>query len=156
MVYRLKLVSPLFFRQVVNKGFSLYIFLLLIDMISPLPAINNGIHASLSIDKDNQFNTDDRLKTDSRPHGFLLPTGNNSRSRGELNHAHVTRVRRSGSCVIRNIIQPCGKDLIATVECKKRSMSCINGGVAPRCIIIKTYFAACNKVFDTDCRCARS
>ena len=123
-------------------------------MVTPLPAIDNGIHASLSVDKDNQFNGDGWSKTDPRPHGFILPTRNNSKE--ELKQAHVTRVRRSSGCVDRHMTQPCGKDLIATVECKKRSVSCINGGVAPRCIIIKTYFATCNRAFDTDCKCASS
>ena len=132
----------------------LYMFLLLIEVVTLLPAINNGIHASLSVEKDNQFNADGWLKTDPPPHGFILPTRNNSKV--ELKQAQVTRVRRSSSCVNRHIIQPCGKGLIATVECKKRSMTCINGGVAPRCLIIKTYFAACNRVFDTDCKCASS
>ena len=147
-------LSSILFRQFFSKGLLLYMFLLLIDMASPLPAINNGIHASLSVDKDNQFNGDGWSKTDPRPHGFILLTRNNSKE--ELKQAHITRVRRSSGCVDRHITQPCGKDLIATVECKKRSVSCINGAVAPRCIIIKTYFAACNRAFDTDCKCASS
>ena len=123
-------------------------------MVTPLPAMNNGIHASLFVDKDNQFNADGWLKTDFPRHGLVLPTRNNSGE--ELKQALVSRVRRSSGCVKRHMTQPCGKDLIATVECKKRSMTCINGGVAPRCLIIKTYFAACNRAFDTDCKCASS
>ena len=123
-------------------------------MVTPLPAIASGIHASLSVDRDGQLNVDGWLKTDLRPHGFKIPT--RKKRKEEIKQAHVTRVRRSASCVIRHITQPCGKDLIVTVKCKKRSMTCINGGVAPRCLIIKTYYAACNRVFDTDCKCASS
>ena len=85
---------------------------------------------------------------------FTSQTSSTSNVQRSFVHAYVGQVRRSVGCLIERTTERCGKDLIITVKCRKRSVSCINGGVAPRCVTEKTYFAACGKVLATDCKCA--
>ena len=138
-----------FFR---TTALPLYIFLLSINIILPLPAINKGLQVLLSTDQGNQVNAVAGLNRPSRD-DFRFQRQNTSNVQRSFEHAYGKRVRRSAGCVIERTTERCGKDLIITVKCRKRSVSCINGGVAPKCVTEKTYFAACGKVLATDCSC---
>ena len=68
--------------------------------------------------------------------------------------AHVRQKRDVNYCVSSKATEKCGDDLIVTVKCKKRSAACIFGGNGPSCVEIKTYYAACAKLYTTDCSCS--
>ena len=141
------------FRQFFSTVLPLYIFLLSINIISPLPDIDKGLQVFLSTEQENQVNAVAGLNRPSRD-DFRFQRQNTSNVHS-FEHAYVGRMRRSAGCFIERTTELCGKDLIITVKCRKRSVSCNNGGVAPRCVTEKTYFAACGKVLATDCSCAK-
>ena len=72
----------------------------------------------------------------------------------QFEQAHVRSARQvSSGCLKNKYVQQCGKDLILTVECKKRSKTCISFQNNARCVTETSYFPACGKVFNTNCLC---
>ena len=73
----------------------------------------------------------------------------------QFEQAHVRSARQvSSGCLKSKYVQQCGKDLILTVECKKRSKTCISFQNNARCVTETSYFPACGKVFNTNCLCS--
>ena len=73
----------------------------------------------------------------------------------QFGQAHVRSARQvSSGCLKSKYVQQCGKDLILTVECKKRSKTCISFQNNARCVTETSYFPACGKVFNTSCLCS--
>jgi len=69
-------------------------------------------------------------------------------------HAHIRTARQvSSGCLKSKSVRQCGNDLILTVECKKRSKTCIRFRNNARCVTETSYFPACGKVFNTNCLC---
>lgn len=140
------------FQQVCGKALLLCIFFVSINTITPLPATPTDTRAFHSV--DHKSNADNLLKN-STPQGLLTQTMNSSTEHLLSTKIQATRIRRSAGCLSRTLMVPCGGSWIVTVECKKRSVTCIRDGIiAPKCISTITNFAACGKAFPTDCKCA--
>lgn len=139
------------FRQFFTSILSLSLFLLSINITSPLPMTDKEVHDVTTADP-----------ADGNRMGAA--TGQNNASRHDFSYGetrntntnvHYGRKRRSAGCIKSKTTVQCGKHLIATVTCKRRSLVCSgNGRVAPRCVPKKYYFPVCQKVFTIDCKCA--
>lgn len=132
-----------------------FIFLFSVDLTSSFPVTDYDgqvlFHSTSVLD-----NTDGWFK-DSMNHSspmtrVFLRAGQQQWPGIQVNQ---TRMRRSSGCIRKKMLQFCGQTWITTVECRKRSLTCISSqNVFPGCIPQKTYFAACGQAFDTDCNCS--
>lgn len=127
---------------------AFYVFLSQFKTAKPYPAA--------SIDLQEFLHAWQRLRSKNATHHDVKYDVNNSSYLllSQFEHAHVRRRRQvSSGCLKSKYVQQCGKDLILTVECKKRSKTCIRFQNNARCVTEKSYFPACGKVFNTNCFC---
>ncbi|KAL9955497.1 hypothetical protein ACROYT_G036830 [Oculina patagonica] len=104
---------------------------------------------------DQEIQTNDVISSKNATHrDAQYDVTNTSSVLLSLEHAHGRTARQVSGCRNGKAVVHCGKDLIVTYKCRKRSVTCIQyGGAAPRCVKIKSYFPACQKVFTVDCQC---
>ena len=137
-----------FFDQLLATFMALHVFLSQFKVANPYPAT--------SIDPQEFLHAGQWFRSRNATHHDARYDVNNSSNLllSQFEHAHVRTARQvTSGCVKSKYVQQCGKDLILTVECKKRSITCISFQNNARCVTEKSYFPACGKVFNTNCLC---
>ena len=137
-----------FLNQLLATVMALHIFLLQFNNSKPYPAASTDpqelLHQGEWLRSTNMMNHDAKYGVKN---SSILPLS-------QTEHGHIRRRRQVISgCIRSKSVQQCGKSLILTVECKKRSKTCIRFQNAARCVTEKTYFPACGKTFNTNCLC---
>ena len=140
--------TVLFFEQWWATVMALHVFLTQFKIAKPYPAAGTDpqefLHAGRLRRSKNATHHDAKYDVDHSSNLLLT----------QFEHAHISKTRQiSSGCIKRKFVQPCGNDQILTVECKKRSKTCISSRNNARCVTQKSYFPACGKVFNTDCLC---
>ena len=127
---------------------ALHVFQTQFKIANPYPAA--------STDPRELLHAEQRLRSKNATHHDAKYDVNNSSNLllSQFEHAHVRTARQvSSGCVKIKYVQQCGKDLILTVECEKRSKTCIRFQNHARCVAETSFFPACGKVFNTNCLC---
>ena len=140
--------TVLFFEQWWATVMALHVFLTQFKIAKTYPAARADpqefLHAGRLLRSKNATHHDAKYDVDNSSNLLLT----------QFEHAHIRKTRQvSSGCIKRKFVQPCGNDQILTVECKKRSKTCISFRNNARCVAQMSYFPACGKVFNTDCLC---
>ena len=137
----------LFFDQSLATVLALHVFLFQFNISKPYPAASSDplefLHAGPLFRSKNATHHDAKYDVNNSSNLLL----------SQFEHAHIRRARHASGCLKKESVQQCGKDLIVTVECEKRSKTCIRYLNNARCVAEKSYFPACGKVFNTNCLC---
>ena len=140
----------LLFEQWLATVIALHVFLSQFKISKPAP------HPAASTDPQEFLHAGQWPRSKNATHHDARYDVNNSSNLllSQFEHAHVRSTRQvSSGCVKSKSVRQCGADLILTVECKKRSKSCIRFQNNARCVAETSYFPACGKVFKTNCLC---
>ena len=150
------LISIVLFLQSFPTVLALQVFMFQMNFSAPYPAVSNDPQKFLHlVPYSHEIQTNDvNTSKNATHHDAQYEVTNTSSLQLSFEHAHGRRARQISGCVISTSVEHCGKDLIVTVKCRKRSITCIHyGGAAPRCVTKKSYYPACGKVFNADCQC---
>ena len=131
---------------------ALHVFLHQINIFAPANEPQEFLHSGPD---HHEIQTNDVITSNNATHHDAQHEVTNTSSlQLSFEHAHSRRARQISGCLNSTSVEHCGKDLIVTVKCRKRSITCIHyGGAAPRCVTKKSYYPACGKVFNVDCQC---